>query len=345
MLKPIQQVSQDPEFYFQNTDYSELRELICYERPAAFVLHYYFGFYHSRIWLFDRFDFSLNEQGELESNSNSLAGFFKSSGVIKEQTISMTSKQFGDLLSESCSDTSAVIVPYFSKVAGTEIVSSILVESAGETILTTSLRGDSFHVRQPYSREMLADRLFLQDGMINYYSLTIPDQIVKSGTLSPLNYANQINLQAMIKNILTTHHNRSKTQTVGAKALAGALFLKQSEKDQWIELANQGFSNVLLVKFFWPLQYAFQPFLVFLSSTHRDGILINLIGHQVAESLSQRIEIVKFRAKQASNFAILFGKQPGDRFYHSFIESLNFISREYAEIETEFFEALLGRHL
>ncbi|NJL23993.1 MAG: hypothetical protein HC902_01595 [Calothrix sp. SM1_5_4] len=341
MLRANRTVSRDAEFYFQDADYAELRELVCYERPAAFVLHYYFGFRHSRLWLFDRFAFGLDESAELVNHSNALAEFFIDSKTIAERTTPMNADNFGEFLSESCSENSAVIVPYYSKVAGTDIVSSILVEGSGETILTTSLRGDAFHVRQPSRQRSLTDSLYLPNGEMSFSLLTVQEEVVRLGSLNAAAYAREINLKSRIHAALTAHLDRMTREPAGALALTLAFEGKKAKKERWINLAVQGFENVLLVRFF--LAADNTPINHFsCSSPTLTGMECSrtLLGSERAKRLLVRIETVKSRAKRASNFAILFGKQPGDRFFNSFIDCLDSISRDYTGIEQEFIQSM-----
>src|SRR4051812_32295481 len=80
-LQPFLPASDDSSFYFSDSDYNDYRELICYERPVCFTLHYYFGFKTSRLWLFDRFAFELLD-GRLAHRKNALADFFFQSGLV-----------------------------------------------------------------------------------------------------------------------------------------------------------------------------------------------------------------------------------------------------------------------
>lgn len=338
MLKPTINVSQDPQFYFTDADYSEYRELVCYERPAAFILHYYFGYTHVRLWLFDRFNFFLNAEGDLDNRTNALESFLRSSGVIKKHSIPFVSDELSSLLTNEITSRSAVIAPYYSNVAGTKIVSSLLIESSGDDILTTSLRGDAFYVQKRIPRESLEPKLYLSNGQLEYFTVHIPDHIIKGATVAAHHQITKFGitekLSASIESFL---NDRSSKLVQGADALRAAFRNRLNRSEFWCESVKGGFDNVLLVKFFWPLQFGYQPFLVFLSTLSRQGLLetaLPWLDKRGLDKIRADLESIKQLAPVVSNLAILYGKQPNDRFYRSFTDKLGQIIDIYSEVET-----------
>lgn len=324
--------------YFGDQDYSDYRELICYERPTSVLLHYEYDVTYLRLWLYDRFYFTWKD-GAFCSRSNAFDHFLKSNNIVSECTETVLPDQVEELLNNKLdSGSKAVLINYFSKIGESIVVSTLMIEKNEQGLLATSLRGDSFYVRKPIHFLELKEKLYFEEGKINYFIIRIPEIFLRSIDKSLLTIAKKFQIIESFKSEIQNYKtNFEDEENVGSKGLKAAF--KASRKDFlfWKKRVNEGFDNALLVNLFWPIQFAYKPFLVFLGYIERNELLnlfldsvevnkLNQIGPLLLE-INQKSEVL-------SSMGILFGKKPSENRFTSFIERFEDIINDYEKIES-----------
>jgi hypothetical protein len=336
-LKPSLIVNKNPQFYFSDIDYTDYRELVCFERPACFVAHYYFGFKSFRLWLFDRFAFEFSD-GYLTSKHNALKTVLEEQGIASSEDWHTSNGTLADLLSTRISENSAVVLPLETRFGNAVTVTSVLVESISDPkVLYTSLRGDDFFIRKSTSLESLEERLHVENCLVQIHTIADSNFLQLNKDKSPETLWRDLNLAAEFKKTFDDFYGDEPFRALGFESLVAFQQHLDRGYGHYKKLVTEGFHNVLLSQIFWPMLFAYSPFLVFL----RNATRIQLDGLNTQHIDGLLLEISK-SAQIVTNLGLMFAKQPSARVYDRFQESLRSLCEHYKRIEIALPEVMGG---
>lgn len=331
--------------YFDDRDYSDYRELICYERPTAVLLHYEHNITYLRLWLYDRFDFEW-KNGELVNRSNSFDNFLKKSEIVKYDIVNLELDKVENFINSLFDENAnAVLVNYFSRIGESLIVSILMLERDKNGFLATSLRGDSFYIRRPIFFDELKNSLHIVNKKFEYFTISVPVNFPISNEKNLRDISLKFNLHSLFKNKVNAYlkYRLENDSITGAKALSAAYEDKIKNFTFWENKIKSGFDNALLVEFFWPIQFAYKPFLIYLGYLERNDLLPYYFDYAIKvkansnSSLSDQIRTLleksESRSEILSNLSILFGKRPTEKRFNNFINQFKSIIENYEEIE------------
>jgi hypothetical protein len=333
--------------YFADRDYSDYRELVCFERPTAVLLHYEHSIYYLRLWLYDRFDFEWRDS-ELTTRHNSFDFFLKSSGIVKHNIVTIRIENVEDFISKLFNDKAdAVLVNYFSRIGESVVVSTLMLEKDQAELLATSLRGDSFYIRKLIQFNELKDKLHLVNNSFEYFTIHIPNSLPSGQDTTLKEITHIYNLKSSFKNAINNFRTYKKlgNNITGAQALKAAFNDKIKDFCYWENKVKSGFDNALLVEFFWPIQFAYKPFLIYLSYLDRNNLISYYLDNnacsecdhlektKVELEIHQLIKNSESNSEILSNLGILFGKRPTEKRFNDFTNQFMNIIKTYEDIE------------
>lgn len=333
-MEPTLEIAKDPSFYFQDTDYNDYRELVCFERPACFTLHYYFGFSTSRLWLYDRFAFEFRG-GQLVELSNALSEFLREQSVVSNVELKR-GESFRDLLARELGASSSLVAPLTARIGNSTVVTSFTLErSTDKTVACTCLRGDDFFIGKAFAISDIENRLYFENDRVKLHRLNIPDWM-RSNHESPTQLWQRAHLsERMIAKLQEYYLHQGQS---GRKHLHAYVGSRRAELGAFMRKAGEGFTNVLLVEFFWPMLFAYSPFHVFLRYVIREGV--NPGFSLNAEDLKKQLDDVVLQAQQITNIAYMFGRQPDERNFDRFLGAMNGMVNLHGAIEETLMESL-----
>lgn len=331
-------------------DYQDYRELICFERPAAVWLHYFYGFHHCRLLLADRFLFNwCSATNELNSASNILSDYLQGSKTVVTETVTFECRDelrnwLGTFLKTARPD-EALFLPYFSKIGSTTIVSTIVleIESDRSGLLSSCLRGDNFFIRNKQCLESLTSSIYLENLTLEYFRFQPQEAVISDGLKSPREMIGTFGIQQVIKEAVSKFvimKSDSNAEPVGSAAANHAFRHLVRNFDYWKSMVSEGFDNALLVKMFWPVQFSYQPFAVFLDYVSRMGLLPTIGWKGAAEELRSAISQVRTQAHVLSNLGILFGKNSTERNFQRFVDEMDTLLQKYEWLEILFIKGI-----
>ena len=321
--------------YFADQDYSDYRELICYERPVSVLLHYEYNITYLRLWLFDRFDFEW-KNNEFIMKTNEFESLLKSKKIISEHSKDSNGEDVEVLINDILNSSTAILVNYFSKIGESVIVSTLMLEKDGSGLIATSLRGDSFYVRKSILFSDLKDKIYFENGKIDFFTINFSEGMLETNPPSILELAQKNHILSSFQNKLEDYSMRlQKGDLVGSKALRKSFDTSSRDFSYWNDKVNEGFSNALLVNLFWPIQFAYKPFLVFLGYLERNNLLNSFLNITKVEEEVLKLILNQIRQKSEiiSSLGILFGKKPSPSRFSSFINLFEEILNNYEKIE------------
>jgi hypothetical protein len=332
-------------------DYQDYRELICFERPAAVWLHYFYGFHHCRLLLADRFLFTwCTLSNELVSVTNVLSDYLHSSETVAEESVTFQSRdELRNWLCTYLRDADpheALFLPYFSRIGSSTIVSTLVLELEPNRsgFLSSCLRGDHFFIRNKQSLENLLDSIYLENLTLDYFRFQPKSSVLKDRLKSPREMIRTLGVCNIIKDTADTFFKMSaglNSVLVGAAAAKQAFEFSVRDFDYWKGAVNEGFDNALLVKLFWPIQFSYQPFVVFLDYISRMGLLPAIGWSGSAKDLRLAISEIRAQSQVLSNLGILFGKNSTQRNFLRFTNEMEALLKQYERLETLFFEGMV----
>lgn len=326
-MEPRLEVALDPQFYFQNVDYNDYRELVCFERPACFALHYYFGFLTSRLWLYDRFAFEL-QNGELVNLSNSLSDFLLEQKVVSEVYLKR-GEPLTELLAREINASTSLVAPISAQVGSSTVVTSFTLERFSvSTVDCTCLRGDDFFIGKPFAISEIENRLYFENGRVKFHRLNVPDWMICNHQ-SPSEVWHSHGLAAKLAAKLQEYYAGHGQK--GQKHLQAYVDSRQDQLQVFASKAGEGFTNVLLVEYFWPMLFAYSPFHVFLRYVIREGVDLGIPLRR--EILNDKLDQVALQAQQITNIAYMFGRQPNVKNFDRFVSAMNGMVSLHGAIE------------
>jgi hypothetical protein len=89
--------------------------------------------------------------------------------------------------------------------------------------------------------------------------------------------------------------------------------------------------------------FAYSPFIVFMKNAIRYGLVNDGVLWRARGDMTERLNRISKEAEIVTNIGLLFGKQPDQRLFQRFHQALSRLRSAYAEIESEFVEALSER--
>lgn len=322
-------------------DYQDYRELICFERPSCVLLHYIHGVTTLRSLLFDRFFFERKNQ-ELVSSENALSAFLNQHGVHHEKNFQATNTgelvSFLKTLAQQSDENTAAILPYYSQIGSSKVLSTWLLELRGENSesgFLTSLRGDDFYFRKPCSFEEIAEKLYLKDGILKYQTLQFESGILSLKSKGAKDIFEEQNISTRMNFLAKSFVEQQVSgKIMGAQALWQEYHSGIQSCDYWKNLVEEGFQKALLVKLFWPIQFFYQPFAVFLKYSFAQGLydqnsFFAKEGSALIEELIQNAQVI---TSLAGIFAFRRDVGSFERFKAAVERSLTI----YGKIETLF---------
>lgn len=320
-------VVNEPQFYFENVDYNDYRELVCFERPACFTLHYYFGFSTSRLWLYDRFAFEF-QNGELIGLSNSLSDFLLEQRAVSEVHLKR-GEPLSELLARELNASTSLVVPISAQIGSSTVVTSFTLErSSGSMVECTSLRGDDFFIGKPFAISEIENRLYFEENRVKFHRINIPDWMSRNHQ-SPSEIWRSHHLAAKLASKLQEYFADQGQK--GRRSLQAYVDSRRDRLHVFARKAGDGFTNVLLVEYFWPMLFAYSPFHVFLRYVIREDIDLGLPLRR--EFLKDKLEQVAMQAQQITNIAYMFGRQPNERNFDRFVSAMNGMISLHGAIE------------
>jgi hypothetical protein len=336
--------------YFADRDYSDYRELICYERPTAVLLHYEHDITYLRLWLYDRFDFEW-KNGELVNRSNAFDVFLKKSGIVKYDIADIKLDEVEEFIHKLFNDgADAVLINYFSQIGESTVISTLMLEKNKTGLLATSLRGDSFYVRRLISFNDLKHKLHMVNNSFEYFTIHTPNSFPKIGhdhTLTDISFKFELDslFNDKVKDYLK--HSEKDDSVTGSDALKVAFEDRIKDFDFWKSKIDIGFDNALLVEFFWPIQFTYKPFLIYLGYLERNNLISHYFNHPNKGEEQEQLKLIdhirtllkkcETNSEILSNIGILFGKRPTEKRFNDFVNQFRTIIETYNEIEVILF--------
>lgn len=330
-----------------DVDYQDYRELICYERPACVLLHYVHGVKNLRTQLYDRFFFERRD-GQMLSQSNNLNSFLGKYGVHQnlEKIVSSKNDLMNLLMSyaETNSKDSALILPYFNQVGSSKVLSTWLLEfdvKNNSKGLLTSLRGDDFFFRKKVELSEVVEKLHTVDGILKFQSLHFSSDIIEYKSISSGVLAERTGVSGQL-NILAKLflEKRVSGAVMGAQALWEEYRLGVKEYKYWKNLVEEGFHKALLVKLFWPIQFFYQPFAVFLKYCFNSGIIFR--DQSFIDECRLLIEELTQNAQVLASISGIFTFRRDEASFKRFCDALERSLTVYEKIESLFLQNQLG---
>ncbi|NBX18668.1 MAG: ATP-grasp domain-containing protein [Proteobacteria bacterium] len=331
-------------------DYQDYRELICFERPAAVWLHYFYGFHHCRLLLADRFHFKwCSESNELKSVSNVLSEYLQSCETVASMAVTFQSRdELRNWLCGYLRDAGpheALFLPYFSKIGSTTVVSTLVleIETDRSGYLSSCLRGDNFFIRKKQSLEDLTDLIHLENLTLEYFRFQPKADVLRDRLKSPREMIGVFDVRKIVTDTAKKFfqlREDSNADPVGSVAAKYAFRYFERNFDYWKSLVNEGFDNALLVKLFWPIQFSYQPFVVFIDYISRMGLLPAIGWTGDGEDLCRAVSEIRKQAQVLSNLGILFGKNSSERNYCRFTNQMEELLCKYERLETVFLKGI-----
>lgn len=323
-MTPRLSAPSDPAFYFGDRDYTDYRELVCFERPVCFILHYYYGFTVTRLWLFDRMAFTF-ANGELQIRENALTHFLRRKNVVQEIEL-QPGEAFVRFLHREINPRSALIAPIETQIGSSRIVTSFLIErlNANTGLDCTCLRGDDFFISRSYDPLEIERRLARENGKVAFHRVNIPFWM-ENNTRSAADLWNEYGLRQRFLDLLTAHG------FIGSGQLS--LFLRSRDHgcEYFAVKVREGLLNVLLVEVFWPMLFAYSPFVVFMRYALREKLDLGLkLGSHKVESV---LTAIGEQAERITNIAYIFGRQPEERNYLRFLAAMRGMIEYYGQLE------------
>ena len=320
-------VSQDKAFYFGDPAYSDMREIVCHERPIIFVLHYYFGLDVPYDLLRDRYFFTLTTEGELTPASNLMMDFFERSGIVTNVSLPVKDCGIEAVLEREYGPTTALILPTAKIVAGDRLVTSVMVEGGADSFLVSSLRGDDFYIRREEPRKDIIERLAVDNDMLHFVRFKVPSGIAQGNDFNSFTREMQSFSTSELTTILSKFQiAQSGKHKVGADALAEFLDLQQAQLLKYTQQLSEGFNNVLLARVLWPMTFCYLPFVIASRRMAERQLLSPEVG-TLALSIGDLTGL-------AANLGHLYARSPvkasGDRFFGT----LGRIIEEYLRLES-----------
>ncbi len=337
MLAANRLINSDKSFYFSDPTYSDLRELICHERPILFVLHYYFGLEVPYALLLDRFKFMLTNEAELTTDSDLLARYFNKTGITEPVTISSNGLELTKILSPITTRDVAIIVPLTKLVAGVHLASSVLVEldvfncqkPLESRVLVTSLRGDDFYIRREMPLEHVLSNLALTNGKADATILKIPKELLSQDLQEREKFKSFIaqDIEGFSATISKLPPKRPHVRSFGAAALRDFVQARRCDLQDYRDLLQGGFQNVLLAKVLWPMTFCYLPYVI----SRRRLAERNRSDHD--DPILQMTHRIIDLSGLATNLGFLWGKEPSDHKAERFFSTLDQIVENYAILD------------
>lgn len=319
-------------------DYQDFRELICYERPACVLLHFQHRINGLRFLLADRI-LILKDNGKLQLLSNDLDQFLRSHQVISDVKLTPDLNAFeieNAFISEfSNRNAHALLLTYTNEVAGNLLMSTLLVEYHSDQIWkVSSLRGDEFYIRKNVSFSELYERLYIAQNGLEYQRLYFSDELLQLSNITIADFLNSVSIDARLEQIVEKlNHLKLEGKLVASQALFAQFEEIDFQSDLWQSQVLSGFKNVLLVKAFWPIQFYFQPFLVFVRN-----YLEQRPSDSTSEMIVRLLHEIKTKTEILTSLANKFGIAPQNRTLESFQSEFSHILGLVQQIEIVFFE-------
>ena len=261
--------------------YQDYRELICYERPASIFLHFEHGLHHLPLLLFDR---SLVEKkdGRVVGMENQFARFLEDHNVLQESELKAQNSdelwiKMQALWQEG--PQSVFLMTYFNELSGEILLSTWVVEpifdESSRQIKLTSLRGDDFFVRKTTDFDYFFSKLHQVNQVFDLQILRFFPSIKKLAHLAAEEFIGLEKIDLKIEEVAKKISSlRLDGQAAGTELLIQEVESWQLDSDDLAKKVRNGYKSVLLVKFFWPVQFHYKPFLVFVKHyLHAKNIL------------------------------------------------------------------------
>jgi hypothetical protein len=326
-LRNKRNFSLEKSFYFADKAYSDIRELVCHERPVIFLLYYFYGLPVPYHLLLDRFWFSLNDQGEFDNRSNALNHFFFETGICRPQSDRLITGGMGKILADHCCESTAMIVPTVKHVGGDRLVTAVLVEGDGDHALVSSLRGDDFYIRRSEDLSMLQGRLALEDGHLSFMKVVLEgdNALIRDETAfyqAQKNFA----VKAVAEARAEFHrHIGGKNYQVGSSALASYLANRMEDLALYSKQLEAGFHNVLLAKVLWPMTFCFLPYVIAVRRIAE--------GEETNKNVLSLTQEITDRCGLAANLGHLYARRPTKQASDRFFKVLKDIVETYRDLE------------
>lgn len=325
-------------------DYQDYRELICYERPACVLLHYVYGVTNLRTQLYDRFFFEwVNDK--IKSHSNELSNFLGTYKVCEDiEEIISSENNVSVVLKSYANKKSALILPYFNQIGSSKVLSTWLVEFCDNDIskvFLTSLRGDDFFFRKVVNLENVIEKLHVVNGRLKFQSLGFNEEIIEYKNLNAEAITDKTEVAKKLNTLAKEFvEKRVSGVKMGSQALWDEYQFGIKDYRYWKELVDDGFQKALLVKLFWPLQFYYQPFAVFLKFCFNNGIIFREQSF-IAESRLLIDELIQ-NAQVITSLAGLFAFRRDEATFKRFCDSLERSLFLYTKLEDIFLKNQLG---
>lgn len=321
-----------------NEDYQDFRELICYERPASILLHFDHGILGLRLFWVDRILLE-RQDNRIIAQSNKFADFLNMHNVLANVSISTKSlEDFAqDLRSEFENESAhAVLLTYGNHLAGELLLSTWMVEynkeNTADPWLVTSLRGDDFYVRRSMSTEDLYNRSYKSNNISEVQRLSFSEKILSLARLSLNDFIRDFNID---DSILDASQKLSAKRLLGDSAgceiLLNQVLESRPQHSDLVEKVASGFKNVLLVKYFWPIQFHFKPFLVFVKQYLK-------VKNIQDDFISEEIDSIRIETEILNGLANKYGLNPQSKYLDQFNDYFLSILQRTQAIENYFFE-------
>lgn len=363
-LRTKNELQLSPAFYFADEAYSQYRELLCVERPACFVLHYYCGITWTRALLYDRMLFSFDPNDAcIKPCSNEMSLFLESQDVIKTH-VAHFEGGISQFLKLHLASDAALVLPKKTFIGAEKLVTGVLVEGFSDSaVLVTSLRGDDFYIRKNTPISDVTMWLDVEGDKIIYHTVRLSPEIDNLTSKSLKNVLEEYNIlgrfyetllaleelqaprvskrangDSVLSSVVTLPENSENFVALepciyGSVALRAFLEAKKAVGFSFYhERINDGFSNVLLAKVLWPMTFSFSTFLVFLSYLDSSNVWFESYGARLS-FISASLNQLKKQSETVTNLGMLFGKRPHEVGFMRFFSALSELVDCYTALE------------
>jgi len=288
--------------------YQDYRELICYERPASIFLHFEHGLHHLPLLLFDRILVE-RKNGRIVGMENQFARFLECHNVLQEVELrAQNSEELWIKMHALWREDpkSVFLMTYSNELSGEILLSTWVVEpifdESRRQVKLSSLRGDDFFVRKITDFEYFFSKLHQVNKVFEIQTLRFLPTITKLVSLAAEEFLELEKIDTKIEDVAKKIRSlRFDGQAAGTELLIQEVESWQLDPDDLAEKARNGYKSIILVKFFWPIQFHYKPFLVFVKHYLQ---VKKIVDPDIQHLLQQTIELTDIVVALSQKFGL-----------------------------------------
>jgi hypothetical protein len=217
------------------------------------------------------------------------------------------------------------------------LVTELLIERVeGENALCTCVRDDDFFVEKLIPIASLENQFCAAAEGVNFLRLQIPPWASDACQHSAATTWVDFDLARSMLDQLKAYYANSNQR--GSESLKQYLVHQDLGVTHYRNKAEAGLVEVLLADMFWPMHFAYGPFISFLGFALRECVAlpIDLDRHEIKSLIAK----IKNQAEVITNLSYTFGQHATDENYNHVLTSCFSLTNLYGEIEHLLLDAL-----